>query len=233
MDTVQTETVARPRVRVAGPLIVALTGFPDVGKDTVADMLAPAHGFVRIAFADALRREVSQAWRIDQRMFTHRPTKELPIPALAAGMCDQPGFLRWCLDSGESLTEPRSPRWVLQAWATFQRRFVPDYYARIVARWIGRQNGTGWRRVVVSDLRDPVEEATLRALGAKVVRVHRVEARQLEGATATHVSELHHHRIKADADIVNDGSLAALAEAALACVAALEVGAKRDEEQVA
>ncbi|CAN7257582.1 hypothetical protein LJR084_001190 [Variovorax sp. LjRoot84] len=201
-------------------LILALTGYPNVGKDTVASVLAPKHGFRSIAFADALRREVAEAWHIDQRMLTDRPTKEWPVPALAAGMCNVPGFLHWCVDGGDSLFEPRSPRWALQRWATYQRRFDPEYYARIVERWIIRHVGSGWTRVVITDLRDPVEETVLRRLGAKVVRVHRHEVAPLPADTASHVSE-QHHRIKADADIVNDGSLEALAEATLRCVAEL------------
>ena len=204
------------------PLIIALTGRPGVGKDSIGDVLAPQQGFARIAFADALRREVAEAWRIDLRMLTDRPTKELELPALAAGMCSDPAFMRWVADGGDSLTAPRSPRWALQRWASFKRRFMPDYYARIVERWIGRQLGSGWNRIVVTDLRDPVEEAMLRRLGAKVVRVHRPELAALPSDTAMHVSE-QHHRIKADADILNDGSLQALADATLECVGLLEV----------
>ena len=225
MQNVQTATAHRAgKATQRKPLIIALTGYPDVGKDTVAEILAPRHGFRRVAFADALRSEITEAWRIDRRMLTQRSTKEVPLPALAAGMCNEPGFLHWCVDSGESLTEPRSARWVLQTWATYQRRFHPDYYARAVARKIDWHIGAGWTRIVVSDLRDPIEEATLRGIGAKVVRVHRPDAKPLEGTTAAHSSELH-HRIQADADIVNDGSLAALAEAALLCVDMLEGGA--------
>ena len=204
------------------PLIIALTGKPGAGKDSIADVLAPQQGFARIAFADALRREVAEAWRIDMRMLTDRHTKELPLPALAAGMCSAPAFMRWVADGGDSLTEPRSPRWVLQRWASFKRRFIPDYYARIVERWIGRQIGCGRARIVVTDLRDPVEETMLARLGAKVVRVHRPELAALPEDTAMHVSE-QHHRIKADADILNDGSMQALADAALECVGLLEV----------
>ena len=205
------------------PLIIALTGRPGAGKDSIADVLAPQQGFARIAFADALRREVAEAWRIDMRMLTDRPTKEMPLPALAAGMCNDPAFMRWVADGGDSLTEPRSPRWALQRWASFKRRFIPDYYARIVERWIGRQIGCGWDRIVVTDLRDPVEETMLRRLGVQVVRVHRPELAALPADTAMHVSE-QHHRIKADADILNDGSLQALADAALECVDALREG---------
>ena len=80
----------------------------------------------------------------------------------------------------------------------------------------------GWNRIVITDLRDPVEEAMLRRLGAKVVRVHRPELAALPSDTAMHVSE-QHHRIKADADILNDGSMQALADAVLECVGLLEV----------
>ena len=204
------------------PLIIALTGRPGVGKDSIGDVLAPQQGFARIAFADALRREVAEALRIDLRMLTDRPTKELQLPALAAGMCSDPAFMRWVADGGDSLTAPRSPRWALQRWASFKRRFAPDYYASIVERWIRRQLGSGWTRIVVTDLRDPVEEAMLRRLGAKVVRVHRPELAAMPADTAMHVSE-QHHRIKADADILNDGSMQALADAALECVSLLEV----------
>ena len=204
------------------PLIIALTGRPGAGKDSIADVLAPQQGFARIAFADALRREVCEAWRIDLRMLTDRPTKELELPALAAGMCSDPAFMRWVADGGDSLTAPRSPRWTLQRWASFKRQFTPDYYASIVERWIRRQLGSGWTRIVVTDLRDPVEEAMLRRLGAKVVRVHRPELAAMPADTAMHVSE-QHHRIKADADILNDGSMQALADAVLECVGLLEV----------
>ena len=204
------------------PLIIALTGRPGAGKDSIADVLAPQQGFVRIAFADALRREVAEAWRIDLRMLTDRPTKELELPALAAGMCSDPAFMRWVADGGDSLTAPRSPRWTLQRWASFKRQFTPDYFARIVERWIRRQLGSGWNRIVITDLRDPVEEAMLRRLGAKVVRVHRPELAAMPADTAMHVSE-QHHRIKADADILNDGSMQALADAVLECVGLLEV----------
>ena len=204
------------------PLIIALTGRPGAGKDSIADVLAPQQGFARIAFADALRREVCEAWRIDLRMLTDRPTKELELPALAAGMCSDPAFMRWVADGGDSLTAPRSPRWTLQRWASFKRQFTPDYFASIVERWIRRQLGSGWTRIVITDLRDPVEEAMLRRLGAKVVRVHRPELAAMPADTAMHVSE-QHHRIKADADILNDGSMQALADAVLECVGLLEV----------
>ncbi|AVS66617.1 hypothetical protein C8245_13845 [Paracidovorax avenae] len=203
------------------PFILALTGRPDVGKDTIADILA-GHGFTRIAFVEALRAEVAAAWRVDPRMLTDRPTKEKPLPALAVGMCSEPGFKHWIAAGGETLTEPRSPRWVLQRWGTYQRRYVPGYYAAIVERAIRRQIGAGRARIVVTDLRYPVEGATMRRLGAFIVRVHRPDATPLAADTATDESERYAAIIEADADIVNDGSLQALAETVHEIVQRLE-----------
>lgn len=217
------KTVPLAVIHQKTPLIVALTGHPCVGKDSIGDVLEKQLGFQKLAFADALRVEVGWNWHIDVRMLTDRPTKEWPIAALAVGMCSDPAFRLWCLDGGESLTEPRSPRWVMQRYASFKRRFVPDYYASIIACLISNLVNGGWTRFVVTDLRDPVEEAMLRSLGATVVRVHRPALSMLPMDTASHESE-QHHRIKADVDIVNDGSLVALAEAAVDCVRKLEGG---------
>lgn len=203
------------------PLIIALTGRPDVGKDTVADFLSPGHAFNRIAFADKLRSEVAEAWRIDQRMLTDRATKEWPLPALSVGMCSDTAFIRWMAAAEENLTEPRSARWVLQHWADFQRRLVPDYYAMVVARQLGRWIGLGRCRAVVTDLRFDVELNMLRSLGAHVVRVHRPDAAALPAETAQHNSE-QHHMIPADYDLVNDGSLIQLGESVLELVARIE-----------
>jgi len=120
--------------------------------------------------------------------------------------------------------DPRSPRWVLQQWGTYQRRFDDTYYTRIVQRWATRQIGTGWNRIVITDLRFPVETDMVRALGGKVVRVHRHDATPLAADTAAHSSE-QHPAIHADADITNDGSLQALAEITVQCLADLGVTA--------
>lgn len=220
--------VSRPRCAgkafAATCSLIAFTGKAGAGKDTAARALADGRRFLTIAFADALRREIAAAWRIDERMLTHRPTKELPLPALAVGMCSDLAFVRWAYDAGESLHAPRSPRWAMQQWATYQRRYHPARYAEIVARWIVRQFALGFDRVAVTDLRDPLELAALRALGARlhVVRIHAPLAPALAADTAGHSSE--RHAIPADFDVCNDASMQALAEAVftLPPVAALE-----------
>ncbi|MET3916215.1 hypothetical protein ABID97_002997 [Variovorax sp. OAS795] len=209
--------------------VIAFTGKAGAGKDSAAAVLVNHRAFLSIAFGDALRREIAGAWRIDERMLSHRPTKELAIPALAVGMCGEPAFISWCFEGGESLHEPRSARWAMQQWADFQRRYRPAHYAGIVTRWIGRQASLGFRRIAVTDLRDPVEAAALRALGVQicVVRVHSPRAVALAGGTALHSSE--RHQVAADFDLQNDGSFEALRDSVLAlppvaCLAAAAEG---------
>lgn len=200
------------------PLILALTGRPDVGKDTVGDLLQLQHGFARIAFADALRAEVCAQWGIDARMLTERHTKETPLQALAVWRCHDPRFLYWAESQDHSATAPRSPRWVMQRWGSFQRSMDDRHYVRRVENWILHQAIKGVRRVVVTDLRYHLELEMLRSLHAEVVRVHRPQVTALPEDTATHVSE-QHHLLMADHDLLNDGSLGALADAVIELVA--------------
>lgn len=186
------------------PIVIALTGRPGVGKDTIADLLAPRHGFERIAFADALRREICEAWHIDLRVLTERATKEWPLPVLAIGMCREVGFISWCHEQGERLAEPRSPRWIMQNWGDYKRRYNPGHYADIVARWAFRQIGVGRSRIVVTDLRYPVEFEALAPFQPTVIRVLRTTGTELEETTAHHSSE-QYSAIPASCELVNEG----------------------------
>lgn len=193
-------------------MIVGLTGHTGSGKDSCAIALAN-HGFRSIAFADALRMEIEQAWRLDHRVLSDRSTKEVALPALAIGMCGDPLFLHWAVYHGHSLHEPRSPRWIMQRWGTdFRRSQRPDYWTRIVEQWAWRRIGLGSARLVITDVRMPNEADLVRSLDGKIVRVHRPDLpAAMATDTAAHESE-HHTALHADAVICNDGSLAALAE---------------------
>lgn len=202
------------------PLIVALTGKPAAGKKTIASMLAPGQGFAAVSFTEAVRRDVAQAWRLDVRLLSDPALQHVPLNSLAAGMCGDPAFMLWLTDGGEQLPPPRSPAWALQRWAEFRSRFVPDFYARQVERAIGRLVGCGWSRIVVPDLATTAQEAMLRRLGAKVVRVHRIDLADAPARPADSAPAL---TIKSHADIENSGSLDGLAAAVMDCIDFLEV----------
>lgn len=194
---------------MARRMIVGLTGAPGTGKDSCAEALEP-HGFLPIAFADALRHEVAQAWRVDVRMLTDRPTKETHLLALAISMCGEPSFLHWATHHSLSLYDPRSPRWVLQRWGTeFRREQNPDYWVHIVERWVRRQMGVGYDRFVITDVRMPNEAQLVHRLGGKLLRVHRPDVAPMAPDTADHSSEAH-AALAVDGVIHNDSSLSAL-----------------------
>ena len=202
------------------PLIVALTGKPASGKKTIASMLAPGQGFAAVSFADAVRRDAAQAWRLDVRLLSHPGLQQAPFNSRAAGMCSDPAFMLWLTDGGEQLPPPRSPAWVIQRWSEFRCRFIPDFYCRQIERQIGRLVGCGWSRIVVHDLATTTQETMLRRLGAKVVRVHRID---LAAAPEQPADSGASSTIKSHADIENSGSLEGLATAAVECIEFLEV----------
>lgn len=189
--------------------VIGLTGDVGSGKDTCAEVLR-AHGYGSVAFADALRAEVAQAWRIDPRMLTDRATKEWAVPALSLGMCCDPMFLHWAVYNGHSLHEPRSARWVLQRWAEEYRCAQdPDYFVRIVERQLHRAIGLSKRHLVVTDVRKPNELDLIHQLSGRLLRVHRPDnAHSLEEDTANYAS--HKHQLYADEVIHNDSTLDAL-----------------------
>lgn len=201
------------------PLIVALTGKPATGKKTIASMLAPGQGFAAVSFNEAVRRDVAQAWRLDVRLLSDPALQHVPLNSLAAGMCGDPAFMLWLTDGGEQLPPPRSPAWAMQHWAEFRCRFITDFYTRQIERAIGRLAGCGWSRIVVPDLATTAQETMLRRLGAKVVRVHRIE---LSESPLDHVGLQWPDGIKTDMDLVNSGSLLSLAETAFEVWSALE-----------
>jgi hypothetical protein len=195
---------------MTAPIIIGLTGQPGSGKDTCAQALVP-YGFAAVAFADALRLEVAQAWHLDLRMLTDRSTKEVTQPALAIRHCTDARFLHWAVFRGHRLHEARSPRWLMQRWGSeFRRAQDPAYWVRQVEQWIAQQRTHGRQRFVVTDVRLPNEADLVRRLGGYVVRVHRPELPAMAADTAGHSSEAH-GALPVDAVIHNDGSLDALA----------------------
>jgi hypothetical protein len=130
-------------------------------------------GFCSIAFADALRLEISLAWGVERNLLTDRVLKEHPLPALAADRCTDPAFVRWAAGRQIDLLQPRSPRWVMQHWGTsFRRAQNPAYWTRVVEALVHRRLDAGQRCIVISDVRMHDEAQLVRRLGGVLLRVH-------------------------------------------------------------
>lgn len=206
--------------------LIALMGRAGAGKDSVAATLVRHLNYRSVAFADALRAEIAECWRIDPRMLQEPATKEWAIPALALGNCGDPQFIRYAAQQEFSLIEPRSPRWLMQRWGDFQRRRLGDgHYAGIVTRWIWRQAGTGWTRLVVTDLRFAIERDALCEFGARL-RTVRVVRPGLPAHAGRHASEIEWLRMRADSVLLNTGTLEDLVSATLRMEARLWASAE-------
>lgn len=213
-----------PHDGLPAQVLIGLMGRPGSGKDTCAQALCTQHGFHAIAFADALRKEVSAAFRIDPRTLLEPATKEWPIKALAIGMSMDPFYIRAMLLRGHDLDEPRSPRWTLQHWGTdYRRTQQASYWLTPVATWVRHQRAIGRNRLLVTDVRFPDEASLIGLLGGRRLRVHRPELAPMPDDTAGHESEQHAESLEAHGTVANAGTLEQLRAAAVQAIAGLSL----------
>jgi hypothetical protein len=193
-------------------VLIGLTGPAGCGKDTVADLLVTHAGFKKIAFADPLRAEISDAFQIDIGHLTRRETKEHPMSAMALIKCADHAFVDrmvvtkkihhepWLIQ--DYLNAPRSPRQIMQWWGTdYRRRQKLDYWLSKTARRI--HDGLADRsapRIVVTDLRFDNEADLITRHGGLIWRVTRPGC---EVAPNAHASEVTGEAFKPEAVINN------------------------------
>lgn len=186
-------------------MLIGLIGGVGTGKDEAAKVLVRA-GWHAIAFADALRIEVAEAWAIDIRVFVDRTAKESNTPQLQINLCCNRAFTQWAEHVGLDMRCPRSPRWVMQAWGTWRRIVNPLHWVAHVENWVNYHHSIGHKGLVVTDVRLANEAEMVRWRGGHLVRVHRPGLPALPAETAAHESE-RHNTLPADMDLHNDGDL--------------------------
>lgn len=198
------------------PIVIGLTGLAGAGKDTVADALVQCAGFAKLAFADALREEVEEAFELERgdALLRDRATKETPTERLALGWCTDMHFVRAVYAAAktrgspmtmEAMDDPRSPRQILQWWGTeYRRAMEPGYWTALVSHRIATSIGQGQWRLVVTDCRFDNEAATIRRAGGEIWQVFRPGLRPIDGG---HVSEITGDGLKPERFLVNNGTL--------------------------
>lgn len=210
--------------------IIALTGSAGTGKDTAADILVTHCGFTKLAFADALRAEVQAAFNVPPELLTRRDLKEMHTAALALVECTDMGFLGALarrlisLDSGVGrawLTQPHSPRQILQWWGTEYRRAQRiNYWLDLLRDRIHQLHALDGRtRFVIAGARFENEAALVRAMGGVVWQITRDGIERVEGQ---HASATDGSRLNPTVVIDNDDTLHSLREAVLGEWLALE-----------
>lgn len=194
-------------LNIAQPIaLLGLTGKASAGKNSCATALTDL-GFTSIAFADAIRAEVTRAWGIDERMLTERVTKETPLPGLAIARCNSAEFIEWAAVQPLDINQMRSPRWVMQRWGTeFRLAQNALHWINLLNKRIHRLTSSGTHRIVITDVRTQDEAAFVKLMGGQLARVHRHDGTSMASDTGTHETERTDH-IQVDFDIVNTSTL--------------------------
>lgn len=170
------------------PRLIGVTGRARSGKDTLANFLVDNHGFVRLAFADALKEVVALVANEPVELYHDAVQKELLSEALEQTR-------RWALQVvGVSMRETLGPNvWVRRAMRKWDEAGRPD--------------------TVISDVRFDNEAEAIRAVGGVVIEVVRPGA-GLTGEASRHVSEDGVRQDLIDFEFFNDRSLFEVAEEA-------------------
>jgi hypothetical protein len=215
--------------------VVGLLGLKGVGKDTAAHHLVKYLGYLRIGFADALYKEVAEAFGVTVEFLGNRDTKETDLPVLALKNCsvlafaDAVAFEKGWTDPAQralEMTLPRSPRFVMQFWGTeFRRKHGKDSYWLDIVQAAFDAHPT--RSFVVTDVRFPNEFDFIGLAGGERFRIRNftleaaAEADRAKSGSFAHSSETALLKHTADADLINTpGDRAPLRRAILSQVRA-------------
>lgn len=225
--------------------IIGLCGYAGAGKDTVGDLLATHAGFRKIAFADALRDELVEAFHVERMVFTRAEFKHQPMAELALERTTSLGFIGAVLQHlGE--TEPgvpvavqlklgRTPRQVMQWWGTqYRRRENTGYWTRIVRDSITDHMRQGHEHnFVVTDVRFDNEATTLRNMGGVLWQVPRTGVDAATTPEGTHESATDGAEFAPEVVIPNTGTLRELQQAVLGAYWAADAGLQRVVVEIA
>lgn len=184
---------------------VALKGKKRSGKDTLADFLIKNHGFVRVYYAEPLKRMLAELFRCAgisedriQRMIDG-DLKEVPSQVLGGA----------------------TPRYAMQTLGTEWRNMIdPRLWINIANAKISTLRVAG-SNVVLTDLRFMHEAADLESQGFTIVEIRRPEAST--GLFEDHASEKEMDSIAPHYLINNDRSLDDLANSGAILMRALEI----------
>lgn len=213
--------------------IIGLCGFAGAGKDTAADILVQHAGFYKVAFADALKAQLVEAFHVEPLVFVRPELKSQPMAELALSRSTEVGFINAALramhdarpgqvQNNEELVRPRPPREVMQLWGTEYRRASDDKYwvSQLVNRITYLRREIGPRGIVVTDCRFANEVDTLRAMGAQLWQIKRPGLQ----ADSTHSSASDGSQFGPDAILVNAHDVKHLKQLVLGEYWALDAG---------
>lgn len=198
------------------PRIIGLTGLEGAGKDSAAEILHRHRIAFPVAFADALRQEVSRSFSVDMHELTCRATKEQPSDSLALQHCSDPGFTQSLSAAGLNPwpAHPQSPRQIMRWWGTEYRRAQdPEYWIKAMRERIAWADGIPLPTpaIVITDVRFGNEADLIREMGGQIWRIHRPG----HAIASNHVSTVSGKEFAPDQTVINSGTLDELERAVL------------------
>lgn len=167
------------------PKVIGLSGYAQVGKDTVAQVLVQKYAFERIAFADSIRNFL---YEVD------------PIVGYTA---NEPLYLSRLVDRDGWEAAKKNPevrRMLQRTGVAARNQWQKDFW---IAQALKKMLPAGPRQYVITDVRFPNEASAIRLLGGEIWRVTRGDAK----AVNSHVSESALDNFKFDKVIENIGTI--------------------------
>lgn len=155
-------------------MLILLSGWKNSGKDTTADLLVKRYGFIKLAFASALKDLVSEQYGIPRHYFDDRERKEQPLPQFPVHLKD--GFsenvntyMRGEFKEKDGVTY-HTPRSLCILEGSIKRSVDPNFWVKRAVRGLDPR-----KSYVISDWRYRTEYEALKHLSPITVRVQRFE----------------------------------------------------------
>lgn len=167
------------------PKVIGLSGYAQVGKDTVAQVLVQKYAFERIAFADSIRNFLYE------------------VDPIVGQVANEPIYLSKLVDRDGWEVAKQSPevRRLLQRTGVAARnQWAKEFW---ISQALKKMFPAGPRQYVVTDVRFPNEAEAIRLLGGEIWRVTRGDSK----AVNSHVSESALDNFKFDKVIENNGTI--------------------------
>ena len=232
-----------PARRTSPHHLLGLTGHAGVGKDTVADLLVAHARFRKLAFADALRGEIANAFSLSLDELSTPHLKNVETVGLRMRLAPRDFLAAVVLSlsaaapdhrtplSDAWLDQPRSPRQIMQWWGTeYRRAQSPRYWTQQLINRLAYYRREGETRFVVTDVRFDNEADSLRMAGGEIWQVIRPGfAGQAENA---HISATDGARFEPVAVINNAHDVRHLQGLVLSEFVARDFGLDRSRVQV-
>lgn len=133
-------------------IVVAVTGKPRCGKNTLANWLQAKKKFDQFAIAHPLYEEVATAFDTTVEALQTHEAKTIPSDLLAGWRANDPDYRLMLKGMGEDLFTPRTSRYHLRFWGTeYRRKRQPRYWAdRLLSRLDVIQGAVS---IVIDDMR--------------------------------------------------------------------------------